>query len=199
MQLFVLRAELELQAISGDNLLHNMACLDSLKSLMGCLFGNLTLKDFPVVAEAGQNRHPRKDIFKPRLIGDGKQTDRKYKGDWMNRPISNDEIAWLAKLLVTLSNWLNETLGLNQSENTNTEDPAWSYVEVPKDTGHADTMTVTASSFGAWLVSVIGRILKFMRGHGMRVNLRILASKQIIMLLLVVFFLSVLKRAVFYC
>lgn len=40
LQLFVLRAELELQAMSGDNLLHNMASLDSLKLQMGFLFGN---------------------------------------------------------------------------------------------------------------------------------------------------------------
>lgn len=114
----------------------------------------------------------------------------------MNRPISNDEIAWLAKLLVTLSNWLNKSLRLNQSENTDTEGPAWSYVEVSKGTGHADTMTLTVSPIGAWLVSVIGATLKFMKGHGMRVNLRILASKHIVMLLFVVVSLSVLKRAV---
>lgn len=197
LQLFVLRSELELQTMSGDNLLHNMACLDSLKMQMGCLFGNSTLKNIPVVSEAGQNKHQRNDIFKPRVIGKRKQTDRKYKGGWLNRPIFNDEIAWLAKLLVTLSSWLNESLGLNQSENTNTEGPVWSYTEVSKDTGHADTMKVSASSFGAWLVSVIGATPKFMRSHGMRVNLRILASKQIVMLLLVVVSLSVLKRAVF--
>lgn len=129
-------------------------------------------------------------IYSSLVIGNRKQTDRKYKGDWLNRPISNDEIAWLAKLLVTLSNWLNESLGLNQSENTNTECPAWSYIEVSKDTAHQDTMKVAASS-------VIGTTLKFIGGHGIRVNLRILASKQLVMLLLVVISLSVLKRAVF--
>ncbi|KAK1378218.1 Transcription factor MYB82-like [Heracleum sosnowskyi] len=198
LQLFVLRAELELQAIQGDNLLHNMARLDSLKLQMGCLFGNSTLKNIPVVSEAGQKK-PRNYIFKPKVFGNRKQTDRQYKGDWMNRPISNDEIAWLAKLVVTLSCWLNEILGLNHSDNTNTEGAAWSYVRVSEGTGHADTMKVTASSFCVWLVSVAGAITKFMRGHGMRVNLRILASKQILMLLLVVVSLSVLKRAVFKC
>ncbi|KAL8103175.1 hypothetical protein AgCh_027641 [Apium graveolens] len=61
LQLFVLRAELELQATSGDNLLQNMACIDSLKSQMGCLFGNSTPKDITVLSEAGKVRHPRSD------------------------------------------------------------------------------------------------------------------------------------------
>ncbi|GLJ29834.1 hypothetical protein SUGI_0589140 [Cryptomeria japonica] len=41
------------------------------------------------------------------------QTNVKYKGDWMRRPIGDSEVAWLARLLVRFSDWLNRKLGLD--------------------------------------------------------------------------------------
>ncbi|WOG86304.1 hypothetical protein DCAR_0205506 [Daucus carota subsp. sativus] len=200
LQLFVLRAESELQTVMGDNHAHNMACLDSIKAQMGCLFGNSTPRNTQAVPETRENQHPRDEIFSPRMIRNKKQTGTKYRGDWLKRPVSNDEIAWLAKLLVTLSCWLNEKLGLNQSGTTDNQGAAWSYVEVSGGTrsvnGPADTMKVVFLSVVFWLISVIRATVKLMRDHGMKVNLRILASKKIMISLLMLVAFSVLKRAV---
>ncbi|KAI4315229.1 hypothetical protein L6164_028063 [Bauhinia variegata] len=134
LQLFILRAEAELQAIGGDNLLPSLQCIDSLKARLGCLFDGYTIKLSTSSPESAQhqNQQSRDEIFKPRRAGSPALTDIKYKGDWMKRPISNDEIAWLAKLLVRLSVWLNESLGLNQAESSQVG-PTWSYVEVSSD------------------------------------------------------------------
>ncbi|WOG86296.1 hypothetical protein DCAR_0205497 [Daucus carota subsp. sativus] len=116
------------------------------------------------------------------------------------RPVSSDEIAWLAKLLVTLSCWLNEKLGLNHSGTTDNQGAAWSCVEVSGGTrsvnGPADTMKVVFLSVVSWLMSVIRATLKLMSYHGMKVNLRILASKKIMISLLMLVTFSVLKKAV---
>ncbi|WOG86309.1 hypothetical protein DCAR_0205511 [Daucus carota subsp. sativus] len=200
LQLFVLRAESELQTVLGDNHAHNMACLDSIKAQMGCLFGNSTPRNTQAVPETRENQHPRDEIFSPRMIRNKKQTGTKYRGDWLKRPVSNDEIAWLAKLLVTLSCWLNEKLGLNQSGTTDNQGAAWSYVEVSGGTrsvnGPADTMKVVFLSVVFWLISVIRATVKLMRDHGMKVNLRILASKKIMISLLMLVAFSILKKAV---
>lgn len=195
----MLRAESELQSVLGDNQAHNMACLDSIKAQMGCLFGDSTPKNIHVIPETRENQHPRDEVFSPRMTGKRKQSSMKYK-DWSKRPISSDEIAWLAKILVTLSCWLNEKLGLNQRETTYNEGPAWSYVEVSRETrnvsGPADTFKVVFWSIASWLISVISATLKLMRDHGLKVNLRILASKKIIILLLLFVAFRVLKKAV---
>lgn len=195
----MLRAEVELQTVLGDNQAHNMACLDSIKAQMGCLFGDSTPKNIHVISETRENKHPRDEIFSPRMTGKQKQTGMKYK-DWSKRPISSDEIAWLAKILVALSCWLNEKLGLNQSETTDNEGPVWSYVEVSGETrnvsGPADTMKVVFRSIVSWFIFVTGATVKLMRDHGLKVNLRILASKKIVMLLFMVIAFRVLKKAV---
>lgn len=196
----MVRAELELQAVLGDNHAHNMACLDSIKAQMGCLFGNSTPKNIHVAPETKENQHSRDEIFSPRKTRNMKRTNINYKGEQLKRPISNDEIAWLAKLLVTLSCWLNQKLGLNDSGTTYNEGLSWTYVEVSRDTrsvsGPADTMKMVFLSIGSWLISVIGATLKFMRDHNMKVNLRILASKKIVVLMLSVVAFTVLKKAI---
>ncbi|CAL5429640.1 unnamed protein product [Camellia sinensis] len=166
LQLFVLRAESELQAVSGDNLAVNLQCLDSLKNRIGCLYGGPIIKSVATPLEGRQRQESRNDIFKPRRVGKGRSADIEFKGDWMKRPISNDEVAWLAKLLVSLSGWLNENLGLNQGENS----PALSYVEVSA--------------------------IEFMKKHGLRVNLRMLASKKVVTVLLAIVVLNVLRKAI---
>ncbi|CAL5432602.1 unnamed protein product [Camellia sinensis] len=166
LQLFVLRAESELQAVSGDNLAVNLQCLDSLKNRIGCLYGGPIIKSVATPLEGRQRQESRNDIFKPRRVGKGRSADIEFKGDWMMRPISNDEVAWLAKLLVSFSGWLNENLGLNQGENS----PALSYVEVSA--------------------------IEFMKKHGLRVNLRMLASKKVVTVLLAIVVLNVLRKAI---
>ncbi|KAL7182733.1 hypothetical protein ACSBR1_041424 [Camellia fascicularis] len=196
LQLFVLRAESELQAVSGDNLAVNLQCLDSLKNRIGCLYGGPIIKSVATPLEGRQRQESRNDIFKPRRVGKGRSADIEFKGDWMKRPISNDEVAWLAKLLVSLSGWLNENLGLNQGENS----PALSYVEVSGDLsnvcGPTETMKVLLCSVGTWFVTSCCAAIEFMKKHGLRVNLRMLASKKVVTVLLAIVVLNVLRKAI---
>ncbi|KAK3039510.1 hypothetical protein RJ639_028092 [Escallonia herrerae] len=198
LQLFLLRAESELQAIGGDNLAHNLRCLDSLKAQIGCLFSGSILKSGSELAEARHCKQSRDDVFKPRMVGNYAMADVKYKGDWMKRPISNDEVAWLAKLLVALSAWLNDTLGLNQGESSHAS-PSWSYTEVSGDTGDVcgptETIRVVLCSISTWLITVGGAAVDFMRKHGLRINLRMLASKKVVTVLLVVAAFNALGKA----
>ncbi|GMP95772.1 hypothetical protein CsSME_00044693 [Camellia sinensis var. sinensis] len=196
LQLFVLRAESELQAVSGDNLAVNLQCLDSLKNRIGCLYGGPIIKSVATPLEGRQRQESRNDIFKPRRVGKGRSADIEFKGDWMKRPISNDEVAWLAKLLVSLSGWLNENLGLNQGENS----PALSYVEVSGDLsnvcGPTETMKVLLCSVGTWFITSCCAAIEFMKKHGLRVNLRMLASKKVVTVLLAIVVLNVLRKAI---
>ncbi|KAJ9556110.1 hypothetical protein OSB04_010724 [Centaurea solstitialis] len=184
LQLLALRAESELQATSHENLPKNLQLLSSLKARMGSLFGGNLIRSPSLTAEGKQSEKPHHhEIFRPRTAGNRPTTDIRYKGDWMKRPISNDEVAWLANLLVRLSGWLNEILGLNPWENNG--HASWSYVEVPGGDayGAKDTMRLVWS----W-------VMKFMREHGMRVNLRVLASKKVVTVVVIAVAFSVLKR-----
>ncbi|XP_059443281.1 uncharacterized protein LOC132175366 [Corylus avellana] len=198
LQLFILRAEAELQAISGDNLADNLKCMDSLKTQVSCLFGGDTVRKLSFSPEAQQRSQSCYDIFKPRRVGNHTISEIKYKGDWMKRPISDDEVAWLAKLLVKFSAWLNESLGLNQAE-CSQDKRAWSYVEVSGDVGNvcgpAETVKVVLCAIGSWLLILGVAVVRLMRKHGLRVNLRMLASKKIVMVLLLSAVFSLLKKA----
>lgn len=197
LQLFILRAEAELQAISGDNLVRNLQHIDSLKVHMSCLFGGHTVKPVSFTPETKQHLQSRDEIFKPRRVGNQALADVKYKGDWMKRPISDDEVAWLAKVLVWLSSWLNESLGLNQTESCNV-DPKWSYVEVSTDVGNVcgptETMKMVLCAIGSWFLMLGGTVVRLMRKHGLRVNLRMLASKKMVLVLLIYALFSILKK-----
>ncbi|WCJ25862.1 hypothetical protein M5689_007719 [Euphorbia peplus] len=199
LQLFILRAEAELQANSGDNLTQNLQLVDSLKAEVSFLFGSSTVK--PVSYTPPEKIHHellRDEVFKPRKVGNQSLVDVKYKGDWMRRPVSDDEIAWLAKLFVWLSSWLNDTLGLNQVERNDTA-PKWSYVDVSNDVanvcGPVDGLKMVIYFVGCWFVAMGGTTVRLMRKHGLRVNLRMLASKKIVMVLLVSALFSILKRS----
>ncbi|XP_057513863.1 uncharacterized protein LOC130795671 [Actinidia eriantha] len=197
LQLFVLRTESEMQAISGD-IAGNLQCLDSLKSGVGCLFGGPIIKPVLTTPEGRQCQESRNEIFKPRRVGNGTPPYIRYKGDWMKRPISNDEVAWLAKLLVRLSGRLNQSLGLNQGENGRA--PAWSYVEVSGDvsdvSGPSETTKVLLCSVGTWFIALCGAAVGFMKKYGLRVNLRMLASKKVVTVLLVMTALNAVRKAI---
>uniref|UniRef100_F6H852 Uncharacterized protein n=1 Tax=Vitis vinifera TaxID=29760 RepID=F6H852_VITVI len=193
-QLFILRAESELQTISGDNLANNLQCIDSLKAQVSCLFGGHIIKPMLVTPGVRQCQQSRDEIFKPRRVGSCTLADVRYKGDWMKRPISDDEVAWLAKLLVRLSDWLNENLGLSPGENNHLTS-TWSYVEVSGDVcGPIETMKMVWCSIGSWLLMWGVAVAGLMRKYGLRVNLRMLASKKVVMVLLLSALFSVLKR-----
>ncbi|CAN4078002.1 unnamed protein product [Withania somnifera] len=197
LQLFVLRAESELQSTGGENLSQNLQRLDRLKSELCQLFGGPILKPMNA-SETVECKHLRDEIFKPRSFGNSAMVDIKYKGDWMKRPISDDEIGWLAKVLVKLSGWLNESLGLSQAESCQ-ESPSWSYGDLSSDGGSIrgprETTKFVLCSFISWLLMLRGAGARFMREHGFRVNLRVLASKKVVVMFLIVAAFSLLRRA----
>ncbi|KAJ9147688.1 hypothetical protein P3X46_029818 [Hevea brasiliensis] len=198
LQLFILRAEAELQANFSDNIAHNLQLIDSLKAQVSCLFGGCTVKPISFTPQKKQREQLRDEIFKPRRVGNQALADVKYKGDWMKRPISDDEVAWLAKLLVWLSSWLNKNLGLNQAQNSD-RGPKWSYVEVSSEVesvcGPSETMKMVLCAIGSWFIALGATTVRLMRKHGLRINLRILASKKIVMVLFMSALFSISRKA----
>ncbi|KNA04225.1 hypothetical protein SOVF_201650 [Spinacia oleracea] len=195
LQLFILRAETELQAISGDNLANNLQCLHSLKSKLHCLFGDHAVKQSPISTRTEQRQHSRDELFMPRRLRNGSVVNDNYKGDWLRRPISDDEIAWLAKLLIHLSCWLNQSLGLYHGG----LDGNCPYVEVPNDRvteyGMSDFLKVVMCSIVSWFSAVRLSISRLMIRYGLKVNLRIFASKKFVSVVIVFALFSMLRRA----
>lgn len=199
LQLFILRAESELQSMSGENLSNSIQCLNSLKEQVESMFGGHILKPFSLTPEPKQNHHQSRDeIFKPRRIGNHAVGNFKYKGDWMKRPISDDEVAWLARLLVWISDWLNESLGLNETGASGQVSPAWSYVEVSDAVsdveGTKESVKMVLYSLGSWLLMLGPAVVGLMRKYGVRVNLRVLASKRVVLVLVMCVVFSLLKK-----
>lgn len=195
LQLFILRAETELQAISGDNLANNLQYLHSLKSKLRCLFGDHAVKQSPISPRTKQQQHFRDALFKPRRLGNGSVANDNYKGDWLRRPISDDEVAWLARLLINVSSWLNESLGLYQGG----VDGSCPYVEVPttivNEYGFSDILKVVMCSIASWFLAVRLSISRLMIRYGLKVNLRIFASKKFVTVVIVFALFSMLRRA----
>lgn len=195
-----MRAESELQGLSGDNLVNSLQYLDSMKTQASFLFGERILQPILATPEARKSYQSRDEIFKPRRVDNEPRADIKYKGDWMKRPISDDEVAWLAKLLVRLSDWINDSLGLNQVESSSEVPSCPPYVKVSSEvvgyvSGPIETMKVVFSSIASWLLVLGSALLRFMRKHGLRVNLRVLASKKVVMVFLLYIVFTVLKKA----
>ncbi|KAK9668001.1 hypothetical protein RND81_13G027900 [Saponaria officinalis] len=198
LQLFILRAENELQAISGDNLANNLQCVHSLKSQLHSLFGEHAMSQNPQSPRTIQRQQLRDDLFKPRRVLNGGSVPHvKYTGDWLRRPISDDEVAWLAKILIPLSIWVNESLGLYQTRTEINDTP--SYVEVPTDVvreyGVPDSMRAVIVSVTSWFYSMWLAIARVMIKHGLKVNLRVFASKKFVTAVLVFFLFRLLRRA----
>lgn len=196
----MLRAEHEIQLISGD-VSHNLQALDSMRSQMNILFGDPIRKSLtPILSEDTNDLLYGREVFTPKHPGVGKRTwaDVKYKGDWMRRPISDTEVAWLARLLVGLSDWLNESLGLYQVGDYDSAGPT--YVEVGHDEpgtvgGPKEALYMMLALIGSWLGLFGHAVIKFMRMHRMRINLRVLASKKFVMVLVLYAVVSALKKA----
>ena len=183
--------------MSGD--IPSLQCIDSLKARLGCFFDGHTMKSSSTSPEPMQHQQCRDEIFKPRRAGNLAFVDVKYKGDWMRRPISSDEIAWLAKVLIRLSDWLNESLGLNQAESSQVS-TASPYVEVSPDVAHiygpSEALKVFLLTVGSWFLLVGAGCLGLMRRYGLRVNLRVLASKKFVMVLVLYAAFSMLKKLI---
>ncbi|KAF6172779.1 hypothetical protein GIB67_042818 [Kingdonia uniflora] len=205
LQLLILRAESEIQAVAGNNLARNLQTLESLKSKMCILFGNRIGRSTSITPEAKQCRRTSDEIFTPRSARNHRLTEVKYKGDIMKRPISDGEIAWLTRLLVRLSDWLNDIIGLNQIPDNNQKPHSWSYVELcnadaNKEGGPKEAMKMVLCSVGSWIMLMGLAVVKFMKEHELRVNLRVLASKKVMVLLILsAVFFSVLKKVFRHC
>ncbi|XP_075522943.1 uncharacterized protein LOC142555754 isoform X1 [Primulina tabacum] len=199
LQLFLLRAESELQSLSGNNVVQNLQNLDSLKAQVNQLFGGPIIKSSSGALEFRQCHQSCHEIFKPRGSGNQMGAEIRYKGDSMKRPISDDEIAWLAKLLVNLSSWMNECFGLNQVHFTQ-GGHGWSYVEVPSGIrsvyGPKETVEVVSFSLVSWIIWLGESGVQFMRHHHLRINLRALASKKVAVMLLIFAAYNLLKKAI---
>ncbi|KAL9665454.1 hypothetical protein QQ045_020874 [Rhodiola kirilowii] len=203
LQLFILRAEYELQAISGDPS-NGIKCIDSLKSQISCIFGShvASPKCGTPVGKDGihETTYDRHDLFTPRKVGKTTIGDVRYKGDWMRRPASGDEIAWLADLLVRLSAWLNENLGLNRGARQTGGIPGGgsslniSNVSENKVYGTNDAVKMVVLSVGSWLMMLGLGVVDLMRKHEFRINLRLLASKKVIAIGFVILVLFVLCK-----
>ncbi|KAK4769395.1 hypothetical protein SAY86_027545 [Trapa natans] len=198
LQLFILRAEAELQAASRDSLGQNLQLLDTLKNKINQLFGGNFPEPVNVGPTVAEPQNSRDDIFMPRRIGKQTLASVQYRGDWMKRPVSDDEIAWLVKLLVPLSDWINQGIGLDWAA-TPEDGSKPLYVDVIADmasvSGLVDTVKMVLWVIASWLLVVSLGLLKLMRSHGVRVNLRILASKKIVMVILMAFLFAALRRS----
>ncbi|KAF6140377.1 hypothetical protein GIB67_005302 [Kingdonia uniflora] len=86
LQLLILRAESEIQAVAGNNLARNLQTLESLKSKMCILFGNRIGRSTSITPEAKQCRRTSDEIFTPRSARNHRLTEVKYKGDIMKGP-----------------------------------------------------------------------------------------------------------------
>ncbi|KAG0458945.1 hypothetical protein HPP92_022073 [Vanilla planifolia] len=200
LQLFVLRAEHEIQSMPIANT-HSLHALQSIKSHMNHLFGGGIIPlPHSQTSTSQPDMNGRGEVFKPKHPGFGERTwdDIRYKGEWMRRPISDTEVAWLARLLVRLSDWLNEVLGLDR---VGTSEPSGlTYVELPcADSGfvggakEAAVMLITL--IVAWLGMFGHSVTSFMRGRGMRINLRIFASKKLVLVLVMYATVYALRKA----
>nr|CAD1835087.1 unnamed protein product [Ananas comosus var. bracteatus] len=206
LQLFLLRAEHEVKLFSGD-VSSNLRALDSVRSQMKILFGAHIQKSHfssKLLVSSHDQHQSRGEVFTPKHPGTGRRTwaDVKYKGDWMKRPISNTEVAWLARLLIRLSDWSNEILGLDRYDERESENTGPTYVEVGQDTvrtvdGPKEALGMVVGLIISWAVLLGHAVLRYMRAHKMKVNLRVLASKKFVMVLILYVVVSVLKRAAF--
>lgn len=189
-----------MQSISGNNLTRNLQCLDSLRVQLSQLFGGPISKS-PSGTPQPRHQHTqsREEIFKPRSFGNQVGAEIKYKGDWMYRPTSGDEIAWLASILVSISGWLNDKVGLDRVDPNHGAATGWSYLEVLSDVksvhGTKETMKVVLCSFLSWVLWLVEAGVQLLRRNGLRINLRMLASKKIVAVVLVVALFNLLKRA----
>lgn len=118
LNLLILRAEAWIQTGSGEKILPGLNSLEALKVLTIRIFGSCEM-GAPVELVSMYNSESEKTHFiKHPGLGRHTWADIKYRGDWMRRPIEDTEVAWLARLLVRISDWLNTRLGLDHQDST---------------------------------------------------------------------------------
>jgi sphingomyelin phosphodiesterase 4 len=128
----------------------------------------------------------RGEIFTPKhpLLGRSRFSEVKYRGDWMKRPISETEVAWLARVLIRLSDWLNDALRLGCDDAD--DSPAnLAYIKFDRNElttigGPKDAVRIALVAVCSMLALVGQALLKFMRVHRVKINLRVFASKKLL-------------------
>ncbi|KAL9268636.1 hypothetical protein AKJ16_DCAP21562 [Drosera capensis] len=199
LQLFMLRAESEFQRSSS--IASNLQSLNSLKAQVGILFGAEAMKPTPSSPKPIPQKPSHDELFSPRRLGwTQSMGDIKFKGEWMRRPVSGDEVAWLAKLLVHFSCWINEALGLDQGEEHVSENhPGPAFVDLHTnrlgDHKLALDLRHMLHLVGSWILMSRIALVKMMVKNGVKVNLRVLASKKFLAFVLSFIVFSMLKRA----
>ncbi|CAM0149520.1 unnamed protein product [Urochloa decumbens] len=191
LQLLLIRAESEILRLSGDTQ-QALQTLDSIKSLMKRVFqgqierihGNTSLEEL-------HNQHQqqvRGEVFTPKHPSSGKSSwaDVKYRGEWMKRPISDSEVAWLARILIRLSDWLNDALGLDCGDVDGSPAAAsTTYIRFDRNElntvgGPKDAARMALVALCSVIVLAGQALLKFMRSHRVKIDLRVFASKKLL-------------------
>ncbi|CAM0871277.1 unnamed protein product [Alopecurus aequalis] len=194
LQLLLIRADLEIQRLPGDTS-PALQSLDLIKSRMKKIFqGRIEGTHRNASPERLQHEQQgRGEIFTPKhpVLGRSKFSEVKYRGDWMKRPISETEVAWLARILIRLSDWLNDALRLG-CDDADDSSAGPSYIKFdrnelmtiggPKDAARMALVAVCS------LLALVGQaLLKFMRAHRVKINLRVFASKKLLAGLVVLY------------
>ncbi|XP_051183740.1 uncharacterized protein [Lolium perenne] len=189
LQLLLIRAELEIQRLPGDTS-SALQSLDLIKSRMKKIFqGRIEGAHHKNTSlDESQQQHPgRGEIFTPKhpVLGRSKFSEVKYRGDWMKRPISETEVAWLARILIRVSDWLNDALRLGCDDGADDSSARPTYIKFdrselatiggPKDAARMALVAVCS------LLALVGQaLLTFMRAHRVKINLRVFASKKLL-------------------
>lgn len=79
LQLFILRAEAELQAVPEKNLSEALKCVDSLKQVVSKFFGGHVIKPIAFSLDMDNPQKSRDELFKPRGARNQMASSVKYK------------------------------------------------------------------------------------------------------------------------
>eukprot|EP01018_Ginkgo_biloba_P001763 Gb_16764 [translate_table: standard] len=221
LQLLILRAEAEIQTGAGDKISSGLQSLEILKGLSSKIFDPCGMGG--ITEMASTYTYENRNVHSAQLSGFGRHTwaDVKYKGDWMKRPIGNSEIAWLARLFVNISDWLNKELGLDHQENAsvsdnNRDENSYIFRNSTEPTFAEMTDEEEEISFVTYLCDVntwinlfskfftgvmyctvllLRTVQRVLRRYGWRINLRILAEKRVLIFSFTCIALCIVRKA----
>ncbi|MCO5609327.1 hypothetical protein L7F22_063553 [Adiantum nelumboides] len=215
-QMLILQCEAEIQFVSPESQ------RSVLKSLEYAKYAGFEIFNSRSLSNSAMNTQP--ETYSMPLVQDegralGRHTcfDVKYRGDWMRRPIESTEVAWLVRLLVRLSDIINDRLNLagevglaavrtscHKLSDNSKGSPKLKFEELNvAELLRASKHSVVNLSFfdlakemRAFLLSCWGALCDQLQRHGWRVNLRFLGQKPVVVLMLV-FFSWMLKKLSF--
>lgn len=209
-QMLILQSEVEMQFASLETQRTISKALEYLKDAGLKVFDSHLLSSSIAL-------HPDIDMITPvenesRALGRHTCFDVKYRGDWMRRPIESTEVAWLARLLVKLSDSINNKLDLvrcDDSQEASTSYEGNPQMDVfPPEVRELNVTELLKTSRNPIVNLSFSDIAKEMRAfllrcwivlcvqlrrQGLRVNLRFMARKPAVVFLLLLLF-WMLKR-----